>query len=118
MKTINGTVMDMVTVGEYQPIAGLGLNTIRKMKPKYADLAIGDEVEMIYQYQSDAVTVMNGVERLKVKSLAMIPFCALMDSLHVEMNHSGLNNEELLDKMLEFYGEFDTTDDFLVIYFD
>lgn len=116
---INGTITDMKTIGSYQPIAGLGMNTIRKMSSKYADLSIGDQVEMIYQDTIDSDD-QNGVERLVVSSLAMVPYGALFNDaiMHLEMNHGRWNSEdEFNDFMEQCYGAISEDDAFLVVYF-
>ena len=117
---MNTNVTDMLTVGPYQPIAGLGYNTIRKMTGKYADLAVGDVVEMTYRDTPDAETL-NGVERLRVASIAMVPWHAFEDSaiMHVEMNHGCWNSDtDFREAMANFYGDISDDDHFLVIYFD
>lgn len=117
MTNINHTVLDMETVGEYQPIAGLGYNTIRKMSPKYVDLAIGDIVEMQY-VDGD---VCNGIERLQVASLAFVDWDTLTSDrclMHLEMNHGVWNSDdEFKDFMAECYGDIAGDSLFVVIYF-
>lgn len=118
MTNINHTVLDMETIGEYQAIAGLGRNTIRKLTGKYADLAIGDIVEMQYVDAFDP-EVCHGIERLQVKSLAALTLDTILNSEHFDMNHGDFDTPE---QMEAFFAEVypDTSEDalFLVIYFE
>lgn len=117
MTNINHTVFDMTTLGDYKPIAGLGYNTIRKMSGKYADLAIGDIVEMTY----DNGGVTTGIERLQVASMAFLSWDTLTSEvclMHLEMNHGVWNSDdEFKDFIAECYGDIAGDDMFLVIYF-
>ena len=116
---MNTKSTEMLTIGTYQPIAGLGYNTIRKMSPKYSELGIGDIVDMVY-CDDDTATQINGVERLAVSAIAMVPWHAFEDTamMHVEMNHGCWNSDtEFRDFMEECYGPISPDDQFLVIYF-
>lgn len=115
---INHTVLDMETIGHYQPIAGLGRNTIRKLTGKYADLAVGDMVEMHYVTGEGEEAVCHSIERLKVSAIAAAPLDTIAFSEHFDMNHGDWDTpEDLIAFLNDCYP--DTSEDalFVAIYF-
>lgn len=107
--------MKMVSI-DCEPLAGSGLNTIRKFSSKYRDLKVGYVIEMNHQ---DGEGNVFAVEQLTISSIAIVSWSemdrAWFHNSHGEKNHGrGLYYR---DGFEEFYGKQEDDDQFIVIYF-
>lgn len=117
----------MITVGEYQPLAGSGLNTIRRLSSKYEQLRPGDTVTMYYgilakegeeeAIEGSGLAKINGIEQLVVASTVILPYFVLMD-VHMIENHGNLSSREEFDDFFrETYNGLEESDRYVAIYF-
>lgn len=91
-------MINMVTVGElYTPLAGTGQNTMRRLSQEYSELVPGDLVNMTWTPELDENGEPRGVialERLCVTSFVILPYAAMLRSVHLVRNHGRFGGPE------------------------
>ena len=113
------TQYNMLTIGEYQPLAGLGLNTIRRSSFKYTNLKPGDEVRMIYATElddNDEPVEVLATEILTVTAVVIASYETIMQH-HARTNHGGTSPQALREHFEKCYPDFKDDDEFMAIYF-
>lgn len=115
---------EMITVGDYQPLAGRVANTIRLVTKKYEDLEPGDTVRMSYvlpenlDEDGNVIGQSEAVELLTVSAVAIASLDRLLPR-HSRVNHGRMGEMELRARLLELlYPSAKSTDLFMAIYFE
>lgn len=108
---------------EYYPIAGLGVNSIRKYKSKLKEMKPGDIVVMDH-FERWADPEKDGpivTEVLEVASIVVLRYGTLFkgSQLHLSMNHSLRDSTkfEVQQFFEKCYDDLDENQVFVVIYF-
>lgn len=96
----------------YLPLAGGGVNTLRKVSDKYEALNPGDIVQM--EYRAAVGEGAFATEKLIVASMVVGDLDALCEA-HAKRNHGKLTPAKLRERMLELYSDPDAQ--YVVIYF-
>lgn len=113
------TNYEMLTVGEYQPLAGRSFNTIRKFSFKYTNIRPGDEVRMRYATELDdedePVEVL-ATEILTVAAVVIASYETIMRH-HARTNHGETSPQALREHFEKCYPGFKDDDAFMAIYF-
>lgn len=112
---VEGQMFIMETITDtYNPLAGGGKNTIRKMSAKYAVFAPGQLVLMEYKTALDEAPFAR--ELLRVSGMASSNLANIIHN-HCASNHGCLNEADLHTVLLGHYGNESQQDDFVAIYF-
>lgn len=113
------TQYEMLTIGEYQPLAGQGFNTIRKFSFKYTNIKPGDEVRMVYTTELDEDDTPKKVlatEILTVTAVILAPYETIIRH-HARTNHGETSPQALREVFEKCYPGFKDDDAFMAIYF-
>lgn len=116
---------DMITVGHYQPLAGRGANTIRRLSDKYTKIGPGDIVRMRYATDFDPEvptepTAVIATELLRVSAVVIGNFHEIISS-HGLCNHAvedGAEIDDLIAHLERSYPDAPEGSEYIAIYFD